>query len=134
MEGLEEAEEVSAEVHDEVEGETPEAGVGAVEGVEAEEAQDAAAEAHETAVEGLEEAEEVSAEVHEDAHEASDEAEGEMPEAGVDAEEADDAGDSVADSDTESATTDEEEPAPTSPELGQSGGRLRRWLRRRRNR
>ncbi|OBE97851.1 prolipoprotein diacylglyceryl transferase [Mycolicibacterium elephantis] len=105
----EEAEEVSAEVDDdtdaaESEGEQPETGVGAVEGEDAEEAQAAAAEAHESAVEGLEEAEEVAAEVDEDTEQ------------------------------DEADETDREESTPSPPGQAEAGGRLRRWMRRRRNR
>ncbi|MGE2726674.1 prolipoprotein diacylglyceryl transferase [Mycolicibacterium pulveris] len=135
VEGLEEAEDVAAEVHDgadeaeEVdEAAAPEAGVGAVEGEEAVETEAAAPEAYEAAVEGLEEAEDVAAEVHDGAEEVDEAAEPETDEA------ADEADAEVVEANTEQDTTDTEQSKTVSVEPAtESGGRLRRWIRRRRS-
>jgi prolipoprotein diacylglyceryl transferase len=136
----EESETETEESETETEEPEPVAGVGAVEGEEAAEAQAAASEAHEAAVQAADEAADVAAETEtaepetEDAEAAVEEAAAEHSEAADEAvvDEADSAVDDeprtgVLEARTESAATpDQEQPDE------QSGGRLRRWLRRNR--
>ncbi|MGV0644981.1 prolipoprotein diacylglyceryl transferase [Mycolicibacterium sp. XJ2546] len=156
VEGLEEAEDVAAEVHEgadeadeeaepETDGDsgasdsdaTVETAVRAVEADEAEEVNEAAEpDAGVGAAEGeaAVETEDVAAEVHEGADQADETAEVEdaQPEAGVGDVEDDDT-DETAEANTEQDRADTEQSKTVSVEsAAESGGRLRRWMRRRR--
>jgi prolipoprotein diacylglyceryl transferase len=124
-------------------------GVGAVEGDDAGAAEAAAPEAHEAAVEAAEEAEEVAAEVAseesepdepetEDAEAAVGEATAEEPseeEAAKVEEAVAEEADSAVDEEPSTGvleTQDQTTETPAEPQVEESGGRLRRWLRRNR--
>ncbi|MCG7580270.1 prolipoprotein diacylglyceryl transferase [Mycolicibacterium sp. OfavD-34-C] len=133
-----------------VTGGEPEAGLGSVEGDEVAAAADEASEVHEAAVEGEAEAGELAEEVAEesDAGDAEESVTGGEPEAGLGsvegdevaaaADDASDAHDVAAAGKAEAGQLAEESgSASNRPSVGvpsQPGGRVRQWLRRRRNR